>query len=866
MFIAEQQPLIFIPHPEAKYDFDYVKIIDELNNLSVTDDKRFIQFARFWCQESLFFLLYFVLRIPVNHPFLVERVKEVQAENDKTLDLWGREHFKALSVDTKVWTSNGWKCHGDLQPGDEVFGADGQLVNVVANTGPMFGAKCYKVSFDDGVLIAGADHLWPMEYQIRPRIDGSEERDVHWVRRLTRTDELPIKQVRSRMPRTPVLAPGKEFSFLPMLPIDPYVLGVWLGDGTAESSTITSADTEIVDNIRFAGYNIKETSTYLRYNILGFRDALRKQGLLNNKYIPYRYLTAAPSQRLALLQGLMDTDGTCNDRGTAYFVNTNHSIATGVYHLAASLGMKPHLNMFDSQNTGIHKPTYNVTFQAYDNLPPFRLTRKLERCKLGVPLNAGRYVQNVEEIESVPINCIQVDSADGIYLAGLELIPTHNSTIITYGLNIQHILKDPNVRIGIFSHTRGIAKAFLRRIKVTLEENKFLKQIFPDILYDNPSSQSPKWSEDEGIVVKRDTVFQEATVEAWGLVDGQPTSKHYSVLNYDDVVTEKSVSTPDQLAKIDTCFKLSLNLGTADGIIRIIGTTYHFADQYEKMKEEGGWKVRIHESERPDGRPVLLSEERLAFLRRKLGPYVYSCQHLLTPIAKKDQKFRPEWLQYYRILPKNLLLILICDPANTKKVKRSGSDYTVFWLWGIDSRGNKFLVDAVRDRLTLTERWTTLKGFIQRYPNIHRIGYEQYGMTSDIAYFREMMEVESFFFREPDELSGNQLSKEDRITRLIPAFENKLVWLPEHLIFVDKEDNEIDIVKVFVDTEYLRFPFSQHDDLLDAASRIEDEVYSGIRPFDDAEDSEIGEELGFVGRLLSNRTADPIGRDVNTGY
>jgi predicted phage terminase large subunit-like protein len=442
----------------------------------------------------------------------------------------------------------------------------------------------------------------------------------------------------------------------------------------------------------------------------------------------------------------------------------------------------------------------------------------------------------------------------------------YKSTIITYGLNIQHILRDPNVRIGIFSHTRSIAKAFLRRVKLTFEGNDLLKALFPDILYQNPTSQSPKWSEDDGILVNRPSVFQESTVEAWGLTDGQPTSKHFSILNYDDIVTIDSVRTADQLKKTDDCFKMSANLGADDGVQRVIGTIYHFNDQHIKLMQQGGWIIRKHPAEDEDGRPTFLPEHKLAKKRRDLGPYVYSTQMLLNPIAKKDQRFKYEWLKWYRTLPPDLSLYLLCDPANEKKRRSTGGDYTVFWLWGLDGNDNKFLVDVIRDRLTLPERWKALKAIRKQHPRIQRIGYEQYGMAADIQHYEEMMAVEGVYFN-IIELAGNKLSKEDRIARLIPAFEQGRVYLPEHLEYEDKEGNVIDLVKVFVDEEYLRFPFSQHDDLLDAASRIEDKVLDASGPVDDygyENDDMVQHDVNnFFNRY---RQDEESGRDYITGY
>jgi len=476
---------------------------------------------------------------------------------------------------------------------------------------------------------------------------------------------------------------------------------------------------------------------------------------------------------------------------------------------------------------------------------------------LKVPVNHPWLVERIKEVAACNDRTLDLWFREGF-----------KSSIITYGLNIQQILNDPNTRIGIFSHTRAIAKAFLRRIKVTFETNDLLKVLFPDILYQNPSSQAPKWSEDDGIVVNRPSVFQESTVEAWGLTDGQPTSKHFSILCYDDVVTIDSVRTVEQLKKTDDCFKMSMNLGTDGGIQRVIGTIYHFNDQHIKLKAEGGWIVRLRPAEDPEtGLPVFLSEEKLADKRRKLGSYVYNTQMLLNPVAKEDQRFKYEWLRWYRELPKDLSLYLLCDPANEKKKKQFGSDYTVFFLWGLDPQGNYFVIDILRDHLTLVERWLAIKNFIKKYPRIQRIGYEQYGLTTDIQHFESQQREEGFYLNNIVELGGNKLSKQDRIALMIPLFEQKKVYLPARLEREDKNGKIVDLVNTFVNEEYLEFPFSRHDDMLDAAARIVDPKLDACKPYDgwpDDDDYEAYDDLAFLTRR--SQPAEAVGRDPITGY
>ncbi len=402
------------------------------------------------------------------------------------------------------------------------------------------------------------------------------------------------------------------------------------------------------------------------------------------------------------------------------------------------------------------------------------------------------------------------------------------STILTYGLIIQDLLNNPEERIGIFSHTGAIAKAFLHRIKLTFESNDLLKLLFPDILYSDPKNQSPKWSVDDGIIIKRQSVYNEASIEAYGFIDSMPTSKHYTIRVYDDIVTDKSVTTPEQIKKTDMAWKLSQFLKARHGTVRVTGTRYHFADQYEKLKASGAWKVRERVGV-VDNVPLVLTQEELDEFKRVVcegSTYVYNCQMLLDPVAEEAQEFKRGWLRYYRSLPIGAMnYYLFVDPANEKKEKGSGSDYTVMWLWGLDPLGNYFLVDMIRERLNLFERWKALVRFMQKYPHTRRVYYEQYGMQADIQHFESKMREDGIYFSiEP---MGGKLKKTDRIRKLIPLFEDGKVYLPEIL---PSETDGRDLTKEFVEEEYLLFPYSSHDDMLDAASRVRDEDVEAYAP------------------------------------
>lgn len=415
----------------------------------------------------------------------------------------------------------------------------------------------------------------------------------------------------------------------------------------------------------------------------------------------------------------------------------------------------------------------------------------------------------------------------------------YKSTIITFALTIQDILSSHGdeplpkwngreVTVGILSHTRPISKGFLRQIKYEFETNEDLKYLFPDILWDNPSKDAPKWSEDDGIIVKRKSNPKESTVEAWGMVDAQPTSKHFFLRVYDDIVTRESVSTPEMIAKTNAALELSDNLGTKGGIERYVGTRYHFNDTYKTMLDRG-IKTRVHpctENGEADGEPVLLTRAMIVKKRGIQGAYTFGCQMLLDPVADKVQGFRREWLKYCDQMDSaaGMNVYILVDPANAKK---KSSDYTAFCVVGLGADENYYWLDGVRDRLSLTERSNILFMLHQKWRPIG-VGYEQYGMMADIAHHESVMKKKNYRFSITP--LGGKMPKPDRIKRLIPSYEGGRWYLPRTLFKTDYEGINRDLVTGFVEEEYAPFPVALHDDMFDAMARIMDEDMNASFP------------------------------------
>ncbi len=404
----------------------------------------------------------------------------------------------------------------------------------------------------------------------------------------------------------------------------------------------------------------------------------------------------------------------------------------------------------------------------------------------------------------------------------------YKSSIITFAGNIQGLMNDPERTYGIFSFTRPIAKSFLRQIKVELETNNVLKTIAPDVFWQDPKKQAPKWSEDDGLIVKRKGNPKEASIEAWGIMDGQPAGPHFSDLHYEDIVTKDAVRTPGMIEKSKEMFLLSLNLGQLGGRRRGVGTRWHYADAYSMIIERNILIPRVWTATKNNefnGEPWLLTREELARKISDYGPYIAGCQLFMNPIQDSLQSMQEAWLRYWKADRfKGLNLYILCDPASSKKI---GSDYTVFILVGLGSDRNYYVVNWIRDRLSLTERANVLFKWHQQYRPVD-VGYEKYGMQADIEHYQDRMERDNYRFGITP--LGGQMAKFDRIARLVPTYSQGRWYIPETCPYTQSDGETVDLTKIFVNDEYKAHPFEVHDDMLDCKSRILDEDFNAVFP------------------------------------
>ncbi len=362
-------------------------------------------------------------------------------------DLVARLEGKALALETEVPTPSGWRLMEELRPGDLVFDESGSPTLVTAATGPMMDHPCREVVFSDGTsMICDASHQWLTSDKNGRRHGKRRERIVTTAEI---EQSLLVRGERNHQIRlaAPVRYPERR------LPVHPYVLGAWIGDGTSTKAEVTCADDEILREIARCGYAVAGQRTRpLAYRIGGVghsRDrltgrmtlndslssTLRWTGLLGQKVIPDDYLLGSIDQREALLAGLMDTDGYVDELGRCELATIDEGLALQYCELVASLGFRPTLArkraLLDGRDCG---PRYEVQFTPHR--PVFRLKRKLRRQKRSGRFHLFRAISDVRPVPSVPVCCIQVAAPSGLFLATRAYIPTHNSSLGRLGLLI----------------------------------------------------------------------------------------------------------------------------------------------------------------------------------------------------------------------------------------------------------------------------------------------------------------------------------------------------------------------------------------------------------------------------------------------
>lgn len=415
-----------------------------------------------------------------------KRVLKSLFKNRFVVTMASRQSGKALDIDTPILTETGWKTMGEIKDGDRVYDEHGNFCTVLMAHEVMHDRKCYEVVFDNGeTIVADEEHLWTTQTCAeRKRTVGPT-----WTTKTTKEIFNTIYRPGEAVPPEPnhrIMVGGPLIGKNQDLVIDPYLLGVWLGDGSSAQASVWMGKqdcAELVANLNqpyarvahlkdgnfkvyINGENQKDTTDC-------FKKQLRRLNLLDNKHIPESYLRADRESRLELLRGLMDTDGYICKKGTAYFYNVSRQLADNVEELITGLGYKVYRQ---EKIPTIYGKKCNLCYVLFFTPRELvvKLRRKQERLnlqqsKLKRPSRANyHYIKEIREVSSRPVRCLTVDNPTGLYLCGRQLIPTHNTTLMNIYALWNACFKNDQ-RIVIVANKEETAKMILRRIRMAYE-------------------------------------------------------------------------------------------------------------------------------------------------------------------------------------------------------------------------------------------------------------------------------------------------------------------------------------------------------------------------------------------------------------
>lgn len=363
---------------------------------------------------------------------------------------------KALALDTRIPTPYGDKTIADIGVGDTIFGDDGSPVKVIA-TSPIFYKPCYEIEFSDGEkIVCSEDHLWTVNSRSHKKKNPITV-DTKWV-----SEHYTPKKKRQPVPGTKFDRQYNESNLSvnlsqplqyekKILPIDPYVLGLWLGDGCQTGGFITESKWEYEEYcklIESRGYSIHSITddsnghkkiTIHMPNGTPLRTILRELKETEEKHIPVDYLYSSIEDRLNLLRGLCDSDGsiTKGAPGVEFCQNNvqHRKLCEGFHHLLVSLGIKYSSSVYERKyvykGESRSSTAERFYFPASKSMAPFSLPRKYALLRDSLHVTCKRkYITNVKPVEVVATKCLMVDNESHLFVCGEKNTITHNSTII----------------------------------------------------------------------------------------------------------------------------------------------------------------------------------------------------------------------------------------------------------------------------------------------------------------------------------------------------------------------------------------------------------------------------------------------------
>lgn len=610
-------------------------------------------------------------------------------------------HGKALALNTPIPTPTGWTTMGELKVGDLVFDDRGQPCLVLAKSSVWKDRQVYRVCTDDGdEIVADGEHEWMV------RLCRKQQRFLCKTTRYLAERKSPRKPMVQAT--VPLMLPERE------LPIGPYTLGIWLGDGAVNQATICKSNDDLVHiraRIEAEGYETSDRATDMTCGVLRLKTVLREHDLLGNKHVPLIYLRASERQRRALLQGLIDTDGYIARDGQVEFCSMDEGLANSVRELVVSLGGKASLcigrAVFNGKDYGTK---YRVLFYLENAAS---LPRKAQHGRRS--LRQDRRYIDFEPCGVADTACIQVDSPSSMFLCGRSMLPTHNSELISKWLPIWFLANHPSKRVMLASYEADFAASWGRKVRDFFEHPD--AERFTTVRVKGDSHAADRWE------TRFDGGMQTAGV------GGSFTGKGGDLLIIDDPIKNwVEASSPGRRRLIREWFLSTFFTRAEPGAtIVVLMTRWHEHDLVGYLTKEhaDNWhEIKLQATSEGNGKGMALCPERytvedLQAIKASLGSLMYGALFDQNPTPPEGGIFKRHWFKTW--LPGQLPerfdeVIQSWDlPFGKKEGKDDDTSFASGQVWGKKGAAY-YLLDEFHDRVDMPAAKIAIKALTERNP------------------------------------------------------------------------------------------------------------------------------------------------------
>ena len=749
-----------------------------------------------------------------------------------------RESGKALALDTKVPTPDGWKIIADINPHDYVFGDDGSPVEVLGVSDVYYDHDCYRFTFDDGsVVVCDGGHLWTVLNKHHRKIETLTAAEMYEGQVLCeRADGYQEKAYRVDL-CNPVMYLEKK------LLIDPYLLGVWLGDGDS-TQAIISVWTEIIDEFTSllvsSGADISLCSNVKsncrRVYFKEFKCKLKALNLLSNKHIPTEYIYSSVEQRLELVRGLIDTDGSLSTKGTkagiVEFSNTNKLIVDGLCEILGSLGIKYTVRECIAKPCGKDCGVYwKVAFKTQHKVAKLKYKDNTKYdCS---PRCLKRTIKSIERVNSVPCKCLFVNNISHLFLITDRFIPTHNSQYVIRSFCLYRLVYpvEKQSYIVILKANQTEASKKLKEISTEYQSNPWLKSNLISVNEDNGRAFDVVVKDKSGnnINIRIEAYGKGSAIRGISFFNKRPhiiiaddlqdlgDSQSEAIQNDD---WEWFTSDVLFLGKKTRIFMIGNNLGAACLIERVAESAdrlnFTFVripilDEHDKSNWESYWHTEDIIAERNNQREI---GNISSWMREKM----------CLAVAPEKQVFKREYFKYYDQSNLNLRNLSIFTTVDVAIGQKDTADYTSVCTIGVNSDNHWFLLDIDYGRKNPSEQIDAIFKAVSKWHPL-TVGVEKVAYQAALEHFLiKEMPLRNIFFTIKALLAAGK--KEMRIETLQPRFVAGTIWFPMGASFLTE-----------LELELLSFPKGLHDDLIDSLAYHSQIASAPVGGWGDSENS-----------------------------